>query len=255
MTKPSSKSPVDDLIPIRLELNVDGRTVTETFTWSRSESAVTPTDFATMLAADLSLPAQSVPEIAASMASQIESYGRDTMLLPDSLPRVFPAVNADQGFCVPEARYLLRINVRVGRVVLHDQFEWDIANPENSPEAFAFSVCADVGLGSEFVPAVAHAIREQLADVVSRSDAQGSAVGARRRLLEPILDARNALRRPDVSRAWEPSVECLDVSQQHALERKERREARIALRNRLQASGIDKPLARTYRRRSTPEGS
>lgn len=244
----------EDLIPIRLELNVDGHTVTETFTWNRSEQSVTPSDFAAMLAADLSLPAQAVAGIASSLVSQIEAFSTDKYLLDPTALSSLPN-QADLQTLVPEARHVLRINVRVGRVVLRDQFEWDIVNPENSPEAFAFSLCADVGLGSEFVPAIAHAIREQLAEFLSRGDPGSSIAAGRRRLLEPVLDPRNALRKVGASRAWEPTIECLNMSQQHILERKERREARIALRNRLQANGIEKPPNRKYRRRSLPEGS
>ncbi|KAF8607278.1 SNF5-domain-containing protein [Ceratobasidium sp. AG-I] len=44
---------------------------------------------------------------------------------------------------------------------LTDQFEWDINNPDNSPEDFAEVYCRDLGLGGEFKTAVAHSIREQ----------------------------------------------------------------------------------------------
>ena len=50
----------------------------------------------------------------------------------------------------------LSINVRIGRVVYKDKFEWDINNPDNSPEDFAECVCADMGLGDEFVLPIAH---------------------------------------------------------------------------------------------------
>ena len=43
-----------------------------------------------------------------------------------------------------------------------DQFEWDISNPENTPEEFALSLCKDLGLGGEFVTAIAYSIRGQV---------------------------------------------------------------------------------------------
>ena len=43
-----------------------------------------------------------------------------------------------------------------------DQFEWDLSNPLNNPEDFARCLCADLGLGGEFVTAVAYSIRGQL---------------------------------------------------------------------------------------------
>jgi len=33
----------------------------------------------------------------------------------------------------------------VGNVSLVDQFEWDMSEPENSPEEFATKLCAELG--------------------------------------------------------------------------------------------------------------
>ena len=45
---------------------------------------------------------------------------------------------------------------------LVDQFEWDLQEPLNSPEQFATALCTDLGLGGEFVTAIAYSIRGQL---------------------------------------------------------------------------------------------
>ncbi len=45
---------------------------------------------------------------------------------------------------------------------LMDQFEWDLSNSQNSPEEFAAKLCADLGLGGEFVTTIAYSIRGQL---------------------------------------------------------------------------------------------
>ncbi|KAG8678306.1 SWI/SNF chromatin-remodeling complex subunit, partial [Ceratobasidium sp. 394] len=60
-----------------------------------------------------------------------------------------------------ELRVLVKLDVIVGTMNLTDQFEWDINNPDNSPEEFAEVYCRDLGLGGEFKTAVAHSIREQ----------------------------------------------------------------------------------------------
>lgn len=31
----------------------------------------------------------------------------------------------------------ISLNCRIGNVIINDQFEWDVNNPENSPEDFA----------------------------------------------------------------------------------------------------------------------
>ena len=58
--------------------------------------------------------------------------------------------------------FLLQLNIQVGNTSLVDQFEWDLTNPLNSPEQFARQLCADLGLGGEFVPTIAYSIRGQL---------------------------------------------------------------------------------------------
>jgi SWI/SNF-related matrix-associated actin-dependent regulator of chromatin subfamily B member 1 len=55
-----------------------------------------------------------------------------------------------------EAIRIIKLNVRINNIIIRDQFEWDINNPRNSPEDFAESLCADLGLGSEFMLPIAH---------------------------------------------------------------------------------------------------
>ena len=50
----------------------------------------------------------------------------------------------------------------MGNVSLQDQFEWDMSEPLNDPEQFALSLCTELGLGGEFVTAIAYSIRGQL---------------------------------------------------------------------------------------------
>lgn len=62
-----------------------------------------------------------------------------------------------------DTRVIIRLNIHVGNISLVDQFEWDLSEPNNSPEQFASRLCAELGLGGEFVTAVAYSIRGQLA--------------------------------------------------------------------------------------------
>ena len=41
--------------------------------------------------------------------------------------------------------HCLQLNIHVGNVSLVDQFEWDMSEPENSPEEFATKLCAELG--------------------------------------------------------------------------------------------------------------
>lgn len=120
--------------------------------------------------------------------------------------------------------------------MVRDQFEWDLACA-NSPEAFAEALCADLGLATQHVPAVAHAIREQLVELTEFQHKRASC---------PVLTQQDVIRTGPVN-IWEPTVECLTVEETERLERKEKREARLQRRNRGKADAYSRP---TGRRRS-----
>lgn len=138
----------EDLIPIRLDIEVDGQKLRDTFTWNKNEKLITPESFAEVLCDDLDLPTNSfVPAIVQSMQQQIKQHGLESEIAITEI--------ADQ-------RVMLKLNLHVGNVSLQDQFEWDMSNPLNNPEQFALSLCTELGLGGEFVTAIAYSIRGQL---------------------------------------------------------------------------------------------
>ncbi|TFY50844.1 hypothetical protein EVG20_g11296, partial [Dentipellis fragilis] len=61
-----------------------------------------------------------------------------------------------------EMRIVIKLDIIVGSMKLDDQFEWDIDNPDASPEQFAEVYTKELGLGGEFRTAIAHSIREQV---------------------------------------------------------------------------------------------
>lgn len=76
-----------------------------------------------------------------------------------------------RSYCsVPTLRFVVyimlfpipQLNIHVGNISLVDQFEWDMSERENSPESFALKLCAELGLGGEFVTTIAYSIRGQL---------------------------------------------------------------------------------------------
>lgn len=112
------------------------------------ETLITPEIFAEILCDDLDLnPSTFVPAIAASIRQQLDSHPTDVNIIED---------NTDQ-------RVIIKLNIHVGNVSLVDQFEWDMGEPQNSPEEFAKRLAAELGLGGEFVTAIAYSIRGQLA--------------------------------------------------------------------------------------------
>jgi SWI/SNF-related matrix-associated actin-dependent regulator of chromatin subfamily B protein 1 len=92
----------------------------------------------------LDLPVNTfLPAIAQSIHQQIEAH--------------LDPVPVDEQ--ATDQRALLKLNIHVGNQSLVDQFEWDMSEATNSPEVFAKKICADLGLGGEFVAAIAYSIR------------------------------------------------------------------------------------------------
>uniref|UniRef100_A0A131Z0B0 SWI/SNF-related matrix-associated actin-dependent regulator of chromatin subfamily B member 1 n=1 Tax=Rhipicephalus appendiculatus TaxID=34631 RepID=A0A131Z0B0_RHIAP len=134
------------LVPIRLDMEIEGHKLRDTFTWNKNETQITPEQFAEILCDDLDLPPLSfVPAISQSIRQQIDAFPTDNLL-------------DDQ----TDQRVIIKLNIHVGNISLVDQFEWDMSEKENSPEGFALKLCSELGLGGEFVTAIAYSIRGQL---------------------------------------------------------------------------------------------
>ncbi|XP_032899296.1 SWI/SNF-related matrix-associated actin-dependent regulator of chromatin subfamily B member 1 isoform X1 [Amblyraja radiata] len=168
------------LVPIRLDMEIDGQKLRDAFTWNMNvlpsqeyvwqiiaallygkcsslgketktvhnspEKLMAPEMFAEILCDDLDLnPLTFVPAIASAIRQQIDSYPTDSLLDDQS-----------------DQRVIIKLNIHVGNISLVDQFEWDMSERENSPEKFALTLCSELGLGGEFVTTIAYSIRGQL---------------------------------------------------------------------------------------------
>ena len=65
-------------------------------------------------------------------------------------------------FSSADARVIIKLNVHVGNVTVVDQMEWDMSESQNTAEDFAAQYCRELGLGGEFMTAIAYSIRGQL---------------------------------------------------------------------------------------------
>ena len=140
-------SQIDVLVPIRVDLEIEGQKLRDTFTWNKNELLITPEIFAEIICDDLDLnPVPFIPAISQSIRQQLESHPSDNIIED----------NTDQ-------RVIIKLNIHVGNVSLVDQFEWDMSEPQNSPEEFAKKLASELGLGGEFVTSIAYSIRGQLA--------------------------------------------------------------------------------------------
>jgi SNF5 / SMARCB1 / INI1 len=50
----------------------------------------------------------------------------------------------------------------VGDVEFQDDVEWDLNEPQNTPQAYVCQVCQDLGLNWEFARAILKSVEEQL---------------------------------------------------------------------------------------------
>jgi len=138
---------IEELIPIRLDMEIEGQKLRDCFTWNKNEQLISPEQFAELMCDDMDLnPLHFVPAISSAIRQQIEAFPTENPVLEGQ---------TDQ-------RLVIKLNVHVGNISLVDQFEWDMTEPENSPEQFATKLCAELGLGGEFVTAIAYSIRGQI---------------------------------------------------------------------------------------------
>ena len=141
------------LVPIRLDFDIEGQKLRDTFLWNKNETILSPDQFAEVLCDDLDLnPLHFVPAITAAIQQQIEN---------------FPNENENLLKAQQDQRVILKLNIHIGNISLVDQFEWDLSDENNSPEEFAKKICSDLSLGGEFVTAIVYSVRGQVNTYIS----------------------------------------------------------------------------------------
>lgn len=152
----------EDLVPIRLDCDWDKVKIRDTFTWNLHDRVTSPDLFAEKLVEDLGLPPETcvplIRQISQSIQEQIGDYYPHVFMEEEPLD---PHLSYD-AYKNDEMRILIKLNITIGQHTLVDQFEWDMSDPYNSPEAFALQMTEDLSLSGEFTTAIAHSIREQV---------------------------------------------------------------------------------------------
>ncbi|KAJ3019630.1 Snf5- protein 1 [Thoreauomyces humboldtii] len=153
------------LVPVRLDLDVEGVKLRDQFTWNLNETLMTPEQFAQLLADDFDSPyaPQFIPLVADEIRRQVQNYGAAVEEDPaaDGAPRMKDDVTDESSY--GEIRIVIKLDLHVGILYLRDQFEWPLFSTSSlTPEEFAKQLAADLGVGGEFVPVIAHAVREQV---------------------------------------------------------------------------------------------
>ncbi|KAK1294663.1 Chromatin structure-remodeling complex protein BSH [Acorus calamus] len=220
----------ENLIPMRLDIDVDGQRFKDSFLWNPNDPDSEMVFFAKRTVKDLGLPPGFVTQIAQSIQSQLME---------------FRALEGQEMYA-SERIVPIKLDLRVNKTVIRDQFLWDLSNFDSDPEEFARNFCSDLEIQDpEVGPAIAIAIREQLYEIVSQSvsSARETRVGKKgRRVAEYITPSRAANNAMDLTKLfgnkasvirkrkewdlYEPLVDILSNEEAEALDAKEERNAR-----------------------------
>lgn len=145
--EPRSINEIDDnngfgtLVPIKLEYEDSGRRK-EIVMVDKNELFITQESFIKTINEDNTLQ-QHEDQMLSSFKRQLNNF------------KVYKPVEG-------EHLRKIKLNLRIGNIIITDQFDWDINNPDNSPEDFAEVICVDMGLSTEFRLPIAHSIRQQI---------------------------------------------------------------------------------------------
>lgn len=140
------------LVPVRIDIDIGGIHFVDAFLWRVDEHMCSPEVFAEKLVLDERLPQTFVDPIAASTRRQIFSHTQAIKMR---------RVDEKRSETLEFVR-IICLDITIGRVVFHDQFEWDLSCDRNDPVEFARVLCKDLQLPGPFEAAIAHAIQEQL---------------------------------------------------------------------------------------------
>lgn len=142
-----------ETVPIRLDIDLDGYKLRDTFLWNMHDESLSFEHFAEMTCRDFDLPpAIFIPSIARSIRDQIHEHREASNLV-----RSAGGLAALEGI-----RALIRIDITVGFLQVVDQVEWDLGAAYNSSSTFAAGYVKDLALPAEFVTAIATDILEQV---------------------------------------------------------------------------------------------
>lgn len=151
----------EELVPIRLDIEWGKIKLRDTLTWNINDRTASIEYFAEKLVEDFSLDAKAcaplVQKVVADIREQLQDYTPHIFTRPEPVDPYLPYV----AYKNDEMRILVKLNITIGQNTLIDQFEWEVNNPDNSPEEFARQMTHDLSLAGEFTTAIAHCIREQ----------------------------------------------------------------------------------------------
>ncbi|CCC67044.1 hypothetical protein NCAS_0A04860 [Naumovozyma castellii] len=145
----------EDLVPLRLEFDheKDKFFLRDTLLWNKNDQLIDLNEFVDDMMKDYKFDPALRDKFGTSVLNSIKEQLQEFQANPYLSKR---KLGGD------DLRIRIKLDIIVGQNQLIDQFEWDISNPDNSPEEFAECLCQELELPGEFVTAISHSIREQV---------------------------------------------------------------------------------------------
>lgn len=216
----------ENLVPIRLDIEVDGQRFKDAFTWNPTDPDSEVSIFAKRTVKDLKLPPTFISPITQSIQTQLSEFcsfqGQDMHAREKILP--------------------IKLDLCVNSTVVRDQFLWDLGNFDSDPEDFAKTFCDDMNITDPQVgPAIAVSIREQLYEMAIQNVAfaREYRIGKKsRRGFDPFVNSKasnnaldlakifgskgSAIRKQKERDLYDPIVDILSNEEVFALDARER---------------------------------
>lgn len=145
------------LVPIKVDLTYKGARLVDTFCWNLYHPAMLPEEFVAILCRDLNLPIGFHSRVSLQIIEQIEAYQILVQSIKSYAPTAIPLWDKKISQLQP-----ITIGIRHGSIDFSDKVEWNPMDDALTPEEFAATTTADLGLPPEIEPAIAHKIRESL---------------------------------------------------------------------------------------------
>jgi hypothetical protein len=150
----NAKLPVD-LVPIRLDVDMDGYKLRDTLMWNLNEETLSMEEFAEITCRDFDLPPTIGQAVIKSMKEQLQEHREAATMLR----------NAGGLTALKGVRVRVKLDVTVGLLQLIDQLEWDLGTSLVTPSTFSEQYVRELGLPREFVVVIANDILEQIAHI------------------------------------------------------------------------------------------
>ena len=124
-----------EIVPIRFDVEVDGKFLKDAFCWNAKESQEAVEEFVVGLIKDARLPQSFVAVMVDSMQRQINEF------------RMVEEKAKARALQETERLEVIKITLRCGTTSIQDSFVWDIfSKSEDDPELFARTLCRDLDL-------------------------------------------------------------------------------------------------------------